>query len=153
MSEPLIYDRNGQGIKAAEQVGLNQYCPCWRITTFDGTHENFCPIAQVAAAIDVVATERDTQLAEAHAALDASEADAAALRTAISAYLGDVTLGDGVLRRALATTRAGAALQEEVISLRQERSHLMDSMTMLLSDKPRVGIGQRLQRWLHQRWG
>lgn len=57
-------------IATAETLGLGQVCPCWRVTTFDGTHEEYCPIYRVAVALASAAAdqrERDTQVCDAMA--------------------------------------------------------------------------------------
>lgn len=156
MSETLSYDPDGAGIKAAERVGLNQYCPCWRITTFSGAHETYCPIAQVAAVIDQVAAENETQLAETHAALEQSETEAATLRQAIETYLGDVTIDVALLKQALRETNAGARLLSELADLREQQHRTVDALVTSLMQRPGTGFftGMRmlLQRWLLQRW-
>lgn len=164
-TEPLIYDPAGRGIKAAERVGLNQYCPCWRISTFSGIHESYCPIAQVAAVVDAIAAERDTEVATVHQALAQSEAQAAALRDAISRYLADVTLGSDVLTAVLWETEAGVAIERELHELREnaatlerqliERDRQVETMGIAMDDlwaRLLAPWPVRLQRWLLQRW-
>lgn len=60
----------------------------------------------------------ETQLAEAHAALEQSAAAAAALRKAIQTYLGDVTIDASYLQEALReTSRPGAAAERDLREL------------------------------------
>ena len=96
------------------------------------------------------------QLAEAHAALDASEADAAALRQAIETYLGDVTIDVMVLHRALRETQAGAKLLAEIAELRELQHRTVDALMTSLTQRPGTGfftgMWMLLQRWLLQRW-
>ena len=98
----------------------------------------------------------ERQLAEAHAALEQSEADAAALRTAIETYLGDVTIDVMVLHRALQETQAGAKLLAELAELREHHHRTVDALVTSLMQRPGTGFftGMRmlLQRWLLQRW-
>lgn len=99
----------------------------------------------------------ETQLAEAHAALEVSEAGAAALRQAIETYLGDVTIDVVVLRRALQQTQAGAQLLTELQELRELQRRTVDALVRALAERPGTdiftGMRRLFQRWFLRRWG
>ena len=65
-------------------------------------------------------SELETQLATAQQTLAQAEADAAALRAAISRYLTDVTLGPTVLADVLWETDAGVEIESELHALRDD---------------------------------
>ena len=98
----------------------------------------------------------ERQLAEAHAALEVSEAGAAVLRQAIETYLGDVTIDVTLLKQALRETNAGAQLLAELADLRELQHRTVDALVTSLMQRPGTGFftGMRmlLQRWLLQRW-
>ena len=99
-----------------------------------------------------VSDDLERQLAETHAALEQSEAGAAALREAIEIYLGDVTIDASYLKAVLRENDAGATLLANLHSLRELQRHTVDALQLALADRPRVSLRERLQRWVLQRW-
>lgn len=99
----------------------------------------------------------ETQLAETHAALNTSEAEAALLRQAIETYLGDVTIGVEVLRAVVRETSAGAQLLNELAQLRALQQRTADALVNVITQRPGASPGMEIrrfvQRWLLRRWG